>query len=261
MTETPPAIVSEQLETLILTWSADRVHVQLNRPEQHNAINRLMVDELHTVFDRVEREPRLLVLTGGDEGRFAAGADIAELRDRRLDDALAGINLSLFERLRALPLPTIAAIDGPALGGGAELAYACDLRIATPRSSFGQPEVRLGIMAAAGGCFRLAELVGESLAKELLFTGRSISAQEAREAGLISRVVEPTELLVEAGAICDQIARASTTALRLTKLAVNAPRAAHPAIDLAAQAVLFETDEKFERMDAFLTRQRKRAES
>jgi enoyl-CoA hydratase/carnithine racemase len=246
-----------EFETLALRWSADRAVVRLDRPEQRNAINLRMVEELHAICARLEREPRLLVLTGGDDGRFAGGADIGELRERRRDDALAGINLGLFERIRALPLPSVAAIDGPALGGGAELAYACDLRIATPRSYFGQPEVRLGIMPAAGGCFRLAELVGEALAKELLFTGRTLGAEQALAAGLISRVVDPAQLLATAGELCDEMGRASTIALRLTKLAVDAPRAAHPAVDLAGQAVLFESKDKFERMDAFLTRARR----
>jgi enoyl-CoA hydratase len=246
-------------ETLNVRWRGDRVVVQLDRPEQRNAIGLQMIDELHRVCDALEREPRLLVLTGGVEGNFAAGADIGELSERRRDDALAGINLGLFERIRALPLPSIAAIDGPALGGGAELAYACDLRIATPRAKFGQPEVLLGIMAGAGGAFRLAELVGETFAKELLFTGRTISAEEALLAGLVSRVVEPNELLQLADEFCDQMARTSKVALRLTKLAVNAPRSAHPALDLAAQAVLFESDEKFARMDEFLAKRNRPA--
>jgi enoyl-CoA hydratase/carnithine racemase len=233
--------------------------VRLDRPQQRNAIDRQMVDELHHVCAVLERDPRLLILTGGVDGNFAAGADIAELRERRREDALAGINLGLFERIRGLPLPSVAAIDGPALGGGAELAYACDLRIATPRARFGQPEVQLGIMAAAGGAFRLAEIVGEALAKELLFTGRVISADEALAAGLVSRVVPPEALLAVADELCDAMARASTVALRLTKLAVNAPRAAHPAIDLVGQAVLFETAEKLERMDEFLERRTRRS--
>jgi enoyl-CoA hydratase/carnithine racemase len=241
-------------ETLDVRGDDRRTVVRLARPAQRNAINAAMIDELHAVCGELERRPRLLVLTGGEDGDFAAGADIAELRERMRDEALAGINLRLFERVRALPLPTLAAIDGPALGGGAELAYACDLRIATARSSFGQPEVRLGIMAAAGGCFRLAELIGEARAKELLFTGRRISAQEALAIGLVSRVVEPSALAATAAELCDEMAKAPATALRITKLAVDAPRGAHPAVDLVGQAVLFETDEKRERMDAFLAR-------
>ena len=98
--------------------------------------------------------------------------------------------MGLFERIRRLPMPTMAAIDGPALGGGAELAYACDLRICTSRAFFGQPEVRLGIIAGAGACFRLPALVGEGLAKELLFTGRRVPADEALAIRLVNRVVD-----------------------------------------------------------------------
>lgn len=238
-----------------VSWSDDRVEVRLDNPERRNAIDAAMVAELHAVLDRLEREPwRVLILTGGEAGVFAAGADIAELRARGRDDALAGINLRLFTRLRNAPLPTIAAIDGPALGGGAELAYACDLRIATPRAVFGQPEARLGIMAAAGGCLRLPELVGESIAREILFAGRRLDAQEALAARLVSRVVEPDELMRAAHELCDRVLRSSLLALRLTKLALNAPPEAHPAVELAAQALLFEDPEKAERMTAFLER-------
>lgn len=117
----------------------DRVVVTLNRPEKRNAIDAAMVEELHRVCAELERQPRLLLLTGGTDGIFAAGADIAQLRERGKLDALAGINSGLFARIRALPLPTVAAIDGPALGGGAELGHPCDLRVCTHRAVFGQP--------------------------------------------------------------------------------------------------------------------------
>jgi len=135
--------------------------------------------------------------------------------------------------------------------------YACDLRICTSRAFFGQPEVRLGIVAGAGACFRLPALVGEGLAKEMLFTGRRVPADEALEIHLVNRVVAtPDELLPAAHAILDQIAEASPLAVRLTKLAVDAPAAAHPHLDLVSQAVLFEDDEKQARMTAFLDRKR-----
>lgn len=238
---------------LAANWSDDRVVVELGRPERLNAIDAEMVQQLHAVLERLESEPRrVLILTGGEKGMFAAGADIAELRGRTRDDALVGINLNLFERLHRSPLPTIAAIDGPALGGGAELAYACDLRVASSRAVFGQPEARLGIMAAAGGCFRLPQLVGDGLARELLFTGRRLSANEALAVGLVSHVVEPSQLLTKAHSLCDAIVKSSLLALRLTKLALNAPRSAHPAVELSAQALLFEDPEKHERMTEFL---------
>jgi enoyl-CoA hydratase len=228
--------------------------VTLDRPERRNAIDAEMVDALHGVCATLEREPRLLLLTGGADGIFAAGADIAQLRERGRLDALAAINQGLFARIRALPLPTLAAVDGPALGGGAELAYACDLRICTDRAFFGQPEVRLGIIAGAGATYRLPALVGEAMAKEMLFTGRRVPAAEALALRLVSRVVPVADLLTTAHAILDDCAKASPLALRLTKLAVDAPPGAHPHLDLVSQAVLFEDDEKRARMTAFLHR-------
>ncbi|HZN20051.1 MAG TPA: enoyl-CoA hydratase/isomerase family protein [Micromonosporaceae bacterium] len=245
------------MTALLLEERADRLVVTLNRPDRRNAIDAAMVEELHAVCERLAESPRLLLLTGGAEGIFAAGADIAQLRERGRLEALAAINQGLFARIRALPLPTVAAIDGPALGGGAELAYACDLRVCTSRAVFGQPEVHLGIIAGAGATYRLPALVGEARAKELLFTGRRVDAAEALRIGLVNRVVaEPAGLLDVAHALLDEIARASPLALRLTKLAVDAPAAAHPQVDLVAQAVLFEDEEKRRRMTAFLERGR-----
>ena len=224
------------------------------RADKRNAIDADTVDALHEVCAALERQPRLMLLTGGTGGVFAAGADIAQLRDRGKLDALAAINQGLFARIRALPMPTLAAVDGPALGGGAELAYACDLRICTDRAVFGQPEVRLGIIAGAGATYRLPALVGEAAAKEMLFTGRRVDAAEALALRLVSRVVAPGELLATAHGILDECAKASPLALRLTKLAVDAPPGAHPRLDLVSQALLFEDEEKQARMTRFLER-------
>jgi enoyl-CoA hydratase len=234
----------------------DRVIVTFNRPERRNAIDTQFVEEMHEVCGRIERHPRLLLLTGGSDGVFAGGADIAQMRDRGRLEALAAINLGLFERIRALPMPSLAAIDGAALGGGAELTYACDLRICTPRTFFGQPEARLGILPGAGACYRLPALVGEGMAKELLFTSRRVPADEAYTIRLVNKVVEPDELLPAAHAMLDEIAVASALAMRLTKAAVDADPGAHPQIDVAYQGILFEDDEKRERMTAFLDRRR-----
>ena len=240
--------------TLAVDDRDDRVTVRLNRPDKRNAIDQAMVDELHTVCGELERRPRPMLLTGGADGVFAAGADIGQLRDRTSADALRAINSGLFNRIRALPMPTIAAIDGPALGGGAELSYACDIRLCTTRSFFGQPEARLGIIAGAGATWRLPALVGESLAKELLFTGRRMAADEALRAGLVSDVVEPEALLDRADALLTDIGKAAPMALRLTKLAVNSGSDAHPHVELAAQALLFDSEEKHDRMTKFLNR-------
>ncbi|KUM82973.1 enoyl-CoA hydratase/isomerase family protein [Streptomyces pseudovenezuelae] len=241
-------------ETLLVEEREDRVVVTLHRPEARNAISGGMIAELHEVCALLEREPRLLLLTGHG-GVFAGGADIAELRRRGREEALQGINSRLFERVRRLPMPTLAAVDGWALGGGAELSYACDLRIAGPDAVFGNPEPGLGILAAAGACWRLPQLVGESVAKQVLLAGRNLDARAALAAGLVIDVVPADELLAEAHALLDRMARLSPTALRLTKLVVDSP-GAHPVADDLAQAVLFEGEDKKERMTRFLERNR-----
>jgi enoyl-CoA hydratase len=241
-------------DPLTVAEGADRLVVTLSRPERRNAIDVELVDALHAVCARLEAEPRMLLLTGGEDGVFAGGADIAELRERGRTDALAAINQGLFARILRLPMPTLAAVDGPALGGGAELAYACDLRICTTRTYFGQPEVRLGIIAGAGATYRLPRLVGEGLAKELLLTGRRLPAEEALAVRLVSTVVEPGGLLSAANAMLDQVGKGSPLALRLTKAAVDAPEHAHPSVELLSQAVLFEDPDKNERMSAWLSR-------
>ena len=249
------------LATLVVTGAADRVVVALNRPELRNAINAHMVSELHFVCELLEAEPKVLILRGspgdqntGTPGVFASGADIAELRERRREDALAGINSGLFERIARLPMPVIAALDGYALGGGAELAYAADFRIGTPALRMGQPETSLGIMAAAGATWRLKELVGEPMAKQMLLAGRILTGEEALAVGLITELVEPAELLGAAHALADRISAQEPLALQATKRVFHAPREAHPAADNLAQAELFESPAKFERMQAFLDR-------
>ncbi|MET7304048.1 enoyl-CoA hydratase/isomerase family protein [Embleya sp. NPDC005575] len=241
---------AQEYRTLRIEERADRVVVTLHRSGERNAIDARMISELHAMCDLLEHDPRLLLLTGHG-GVFAAGADIAELRDRGRDQALQGINSRLFERVRRLPMPTVAAVDGWALGGGAELAYACDLRIAGPDAVFGNPEPGLGILAAAGACWRLPQLVGESVAKQILLAGHRLDARAALAAGLVIDVVPADELLDRAHALLDRMARSSAMALRLTKLVVDAP-GAHPIADDLAQAVLFETADKKDRMSRFL---------
>lgn len=239
--------------TLRIASHEDRVVVTLDRPGVKNAIDLAMVAELHDVCAELERLPKILIIHGANNV-FAAGADIAQLRDRRREDALSGINSGIFERIARLPLPTVAAVDGHALGGGAELAYACDFRLATSRARFGNPEPQLGIMAAAGACWRLRELVGEPLAKEVLLAGRVLTGDEAATAGLVGALHDPDDLLPAAHALVDRIAKADPLALRLTKLALHAPPTAHPTFDDVAQAVLFESPDKYRRMTDFLDR-------
>ncbi|RFS84184.1 enoyl-CoA hydratase/isomerase family protein [Actinomadura spongiicola] len=236
--------------------SDDRVVLRLDRPHVRNAIDQRMVDELHAACALLEADPRVALIIGAS-GTFAAGADIAQLRERRRDEALRGVNSGIFDRIHRLPMPTIALIDGHALGGGAELAYACDFRIGTPAARIGNPEPGLGILAAAGACWRLAELVGEPVAKEILLAGRVLDADEAFALHLLNEVVPADELEAAGHRWADRVLAQAPLAIRLTKKLFHAPRAAHPLIDDVAQAVLFETEEKHRRMTAFLERKKK----
>lgn len=238
---------------VLLEEYGDRVILRLNRPEVRNAIDRATVDALHDLCGQLEAKPKVSMIVGSG-GTFAAGADIAQLRERRRADALAGINSGIFDRIRQLPMPVIALIEGYALGGGAELAYACDFRIGTSSTKIGNPEPGLGILAAAGASWRLRELVGEPLAKEILLAGRVLSAEEALDARLLNEVVEAPELETAGHRLADRIAAQAPLAVRLTKSVFHAPREAHPLIDDIAQAVLFETADKYDRMTTFLER-------
>lgn len=233
----------------------DRVVVTLDRPDVRNAIDQRTVDRLHEICAQLEARPASLIITGA-HGVFASGADIAQLRERTARDARAAINCTVFGRIRDLPMPVVAAIDGYALGGGAELAYAADIRIATARATFGHPETGLGIIAAAGATWRLPEIVGHARASELLLTGRIIGADEALYWGLVSALHEPEALLEAAHAIVDRISANGVRATQLTKRALLAAADQHPAIEIDAQAELFDSEEKHRRMSAFLDRKK-----
>lgn len=250
--------------TLLVTERDDRVGVQLNRPEVRNAIDARMVEELHAVCTHLETTPKVLILSGspggeaGEKAIFASGADIAELIGRRREDALAGINSGVFARIAKLPMPVIAALDGYALGGGAELAYAADFRIGTGALRMGQPETSLGIMAAAGATWRLKELVGEPMAMEILLAGRILTGEGCLRVGLITELVESAGLMAAAHALADKIAAQDPLAVQATKCVFHEPRAAHPEADNLAQAELFESPAKFARMQAFLDKRERK---
>jgi enoyl-CoA hydratase len=231
--------------------------VGLDRPEKRNALDQAMVDELDEVLRAAHRDaPAVLVLHSTTPGTFVSGADIAELIERDADAALRAINAGLFERLEAFRWPSIAVIDGPAFGGGCELALACDLRLCSPTARFAQPELDLGILAGAGGNWRLAQLVGLGLARRMLYTGEVVGAEAALAAGLVDDVLPSDELLDAALATAAKIGARSWRALELTKLALRQHRPATTGFDVAAQALLFESRDKRDRMQAFLDRKR-----
>ncbi len=230
--------------------------VTLNRPEVRNAIDLATVDDLHWALDILAHydRTRVLVLTGAG-GSFASGADIRELRRRRAGDALWGINSTLFRQVEQFPVPTIAAVNGYALGGGCELALACDLRVAGQTARFGQPESGLGIIPAAGAAYRLPRLIGAGRAREMIFTGRILDAEEALRIGLVNRVVPDDRLLEEARALAAAIARRSPLALRVAKLVLEAAAyGTDPGLvaENLGQGILFESSDRDEGLSAFL---------
>jgi enoyl-CoA hydratase len=226
--------------------------IGLNRPGKRNAIDRATTDAFSAALDDAREQPCVLIVHSTTPGIFAAGADIAELRDRDADAALLAFNAGLFEKLEAHRWPTIAAIDGAALGGGCELALACDLRVASDKAFFAQPELSLGILAGAGANWRLAQAVGQQVARRMLYAGARLSAADARAAGLVDELAEEPE--AAARALAGKIARQSWRALELTKLALRSHRPATTTFDVAAQALLFGSQDKYDRMTAFLER-------
>jgi enoyl-CoA hydratase len=250
-------------DRILVERRADAVLVTLNAPERRNAIDRQMVDGLHRVLDQfwADESVAALVLTGAGDQAFAAGADIAQLRERTSRDALQAINSSIFQRLEEFPAPVIAAVRGYALGGGCELAIACDLRVLGSSAKLGQPEVKLGIIPAAGGTYRLPRLVGLGRARELIYTGRMVDADEALRIGLANLVVPDAEVVDRALALAGEIAKNGRLAVRGAKRALNAlsrPGQENAlAFESSVQAVLFDSDDKKARMDAFLSKQKK----
>jgi enoyl-CoA hydratase len=203
-------------ENLLYETNDHLARITFNRPKVLNALNRQTVEELGDCLNRVhdDADLRALILTGAGEKAFVAGADINELAQRTPVDGkdFSLFGQKIFHRLETLGKPSIAAINGFALGGGCELALACSIRIASRNARLGQPEVKLGILPGYGGSQRLARLCGKGVAHELILTGDMISAEEALRIGLVNRVVEPAELLPAA----EMIAR---------KIIVNAPLA------------------------------------
>jgi enoyl-CoA hydratase len=229
--------------------------VGLNRPERRNAHDEAMVTEFDAVLAQARRTPSILLIHSTTAGIFAAGADIREMRERDSDHALRAVNAGLFDRLEAHGWPTIALVDGPALGGGCEMALACDFRIASPRAVFAQPELSLGILAGSGGNWRLAQLAGLATARRMLFAGVRLDAAEARAAGLVDEVAD--DVVARGEALARTIAQRSWRALELTKLALRAHRPDTTKFDTAAQALLFDSVDKYDRMTAFLERKKR----
>ena len=199
--------------------------ITMNRPKALNALNQETLDELNQVADMLAKDStvQVVILTGSGDKAFVAGADIAQMQSM---SAMEGRNFGklgqvVFNKLENLPQPVIAAVNGFALGGGCELAMACDIRIASEKAKFGQPEVTLGITPGFAGTQRLPRLVGKGRAKQLLYTGDVIDAQEAYRIGLVNVVAPAEELMATAKVMAQKIQSRAAVAVQLCKAAVN----------------------------------------
>lgn len=199
--------------------------VTINRPKVLNALNLEVLTELDQIISMLynDREIDVVIFTGAGEKAFVAGADISEMKEKSPQEgySFARKGQVLFQRIQELPQPTIAAINGFAFGGGCELAMACDMRIASDKARFGQPEVGLGIIPGFGGTQRLPRLIGRAKAMDIILTGRTINASEALGLGLVNKVVSPENLMLEAESLAEVILSKGPYAIRQAKVAIN----------------------------------------
>lgn len=235
--------------------------IQLNRPKLLNALNFELMAELVNALEELDREAavKVMILTGGERA-FAAGADLAEMSQATPVDLVIGRRFELWDRIRKISKPIIAAVSGYCLGGGNELAMNCDLIVASETATFGQPEVNVGIIPGAGGTQRLPRVVGKYKAMEMILTGKSISADEAYRVGLVNHVVPPESLMEEAKKIATDIASKPPISIRSAKETIL--RAQDTTLEVGLEFerkafyMLFATEDGKEGMKAFLEKRK-----
>lgn len=238
---------------------AERIAVvTINRPEVRNSLSRQVLDDLNAVLAHAEQDDAIgaLVFTGAGDKAFAAGADITQLQNYTPASALESYMQRTYDAIEQFGKPTIAAVNGYALGGGCELAMSCDIRIASSRAKFGLPEPTLGVLPGAGGTQRLGRLVGVGRAIEMILTGRFADAEEALRIGLVTSIAEPGELLRTARETASTILAKGPLAVRLAKLVVrtglDADQGTGLVVERLAQALLYGSSDKAEGAAAFL---------
>lgn len=247
-------------ENILLDIDGVVATLTINRPDKMNAVNNATVEELDLALAQIEKNSdlRVLILTGAGEKSFVAGADINEVKNR---DAVIGRTETrrrqeVYTRIENLEIPSIAAVNGFALGTGLELAMVCSIRIASTKALLGQPEVKLGIMPGAGGTQRLPKLIGMGRAMELILTGDPIKADQALAIGLVNKVVEPDQLMTEVRKLADTIAARPKLAIQYAKEAVLRSGEGSLAQGLAHESYLHTlacgTQDKKEGVAAFL---------
>lgn len=252
-----------QLETIIYEKKDSLAWITLNRPEARNAQNDTMRAELVQVLEdsRDDDNVRVIIITGAGDKAFSAGADISEFPKRMPADILRGKGtVRAVELIREIPKPVIAMVNGFALGGGCELAMACDIIVASDNAQFGQPEVRVGVIPGAGGTQILPRLVGEKRAKELIFTGNLITATEALELGLVNKIVPQDKLQETVIGIANAIGQHSPVIIKLAKIAVNKSLEAPLSVGMSYErdlfAMCFGTEDQKEGAKAFLEKRK-----
>jgi len=236
----------------------------INRPKVLNALNPKTLDEIEDVIDKIYKEnlARVLIITGAGDKAFVAGADISEFPKMNSLKAklFAKKGQDIFFKIENLPIPVIACVNGYALGGGCELAMSCDFIYASEKAKFGQPEINLGIIPGFGGTQRLARLIGRAKAKELCMTGIQISAQEAKELGLVAQIFKPEELMDKTMEIAKSMSKKSMVALRAIKEVKNKGTGVDLytgcALEVEAFATSFSSEDAKEGATAFLEKRK-----
>ncbi len=231
--------------------------VTLNRPQARNALNNQLLHELMDALEAFEGDPSISVMViTGNEKAFAAGADIKEMAGETLQDMLNSQFIATFGRMNALRKPLIASVSGWALGGGCEIALACDMIVASETARFGQPEIGIGVIPGAGGTQRLAWVVGKAVAMEMILNNRTLSAQEALQFGMVNRVVPADRCLDEALGLAAEIAGRAPLAVRAAKRLITevyeSPLSAGLEMERDEFHTLFESHDRTEGMRAFV---------
>ncbi|MFQ7564718.1 MAG: enoyl-CoA hydratase-related protein [Clostridium perfringens] len=252
------------MENIIFNESNGIAEVIINRPKALNALNNQTITELGEVINEISKRKdiKTVIITGAGEKAFVAGADIVEMKDLNSMEArdFSRLAQKVFSDIENMPQIVIAAVNGYALGGGCELSMACDIRLASKKAKFGQPEVNLGILPGFAGTQRLPRLVGKGIAKELIFSTDMIDAEEAHRIGLANKVYEPEELMDKARELANKIMSKSPVGVRLAKAAINnglnmdTESAYNYEEDLFALCV--STEDQLEGMNAFVDKRK-----
>jgi enoyl-CoA hydratase len=247
---------------MILTEIRGKVAlITLNRPQAMNALNNQLLSELMDALETFDKNDNIgAMLITGNEKAFAAGADIKEMADKSAQEMMEKDTVAVFERIRAIRKPIIAAVSGYALGGGCEIAMSCDMIVASESARFGQPEVTIGVIPGAGGTQRLTRAVGKALAMEMIINNRTLSAQEALQFGLVNRVAPVGDYLNEALKLAEEVASRAPRAVRAAKKMINASYEKFLSDALEEERrefySLFDTEDQKEGMKAFIEKRK-----